>query len=53
MIDFKKIPEALDYIAGQSWLAPDEPVAAGLGAQAILPFGKARQDSVGARLCAR
>jgi hypothetical protein len=28
MTDFMKIPEALDFVAGQSWLSPDEPVRA-------------------------
>jgi hypothetical protein len=31
MTDFTKIPEALDYVAGQSWLSPDEPVRAASG----------------------
>jgi hypothetical protein len=27
MVDFSKVPEALDYVAGQAWLSPLEPVA--------------------------
>jgi hypothetical protein len=25
MVDFLKMPEALNHIAGQAWLSPDEP----------------------------
>jgi uncharacterized membrane protein len=31
MTDFMKIPEALEFVAGQSWLSPDEPVRAASG----------------------
>ncbi len=28
MADFLRMPEALNYIAGQAWLSPEEPVQA-------------------------
>jgi hypothetical protein len=40
MTDFTKIPEAMDFIAGQSWLSPDEPVtAAAARGPALSPRG--------------
>ena len=39
MPHFMDIPEALEFIAGQSWLSPDEPVRAlGGGGRTALAF---------------
>ena len=45
MPDFTKIPEAIDFVAGQSWLSPQEAGHAAVGPASPRPAAKSQRLS--------